>query len=191
MNKMEFLHEFKEQLKGLPESDVEEILYDYNEHFNIGINEGRSEEEIANSLGNPKALAREMRANYMIARAEALFSYGNFFRALFASVGLGFFNLVVVLGPFVGLAAGLFAIFISGVAIVASGLIIIVAILIPGIFTYTPSPLLGAFISLALISFGSLWTIGSLYLNKYFYIATIKYLKFNINIITSRRNGNE
>jgi len=37
----------KKELSGIPESDLTEILYDYEDHFNVGISEGRSEEEIA------------------------------------------------------------------------------------------------------------------------------------------------
>ncbi|QVK19140.1 DUF1700 domain-containing protein [Mycoplasmatota bacterium] len=187
MNKREFMKVFNEQLKGIPEQDKKDILYDYEEHFTIGMNEGREEEDIAKSLGHPKSLAKEMRANYMITRVEESFTVGNFFRALFASLGLGFFNLVFILGPFIAVAATIFALFVSGVAFIVSGLFVIIAPFFPNFFDNVPSPILGIFVGLAISSLGGLWTIGTVYLSKWFYIITIKYFKFNLSIIMNRR----
>jgi len=191
MNKHEFLKIYKDQLKGIPEKDIQELLYDYEEHFSVGINEGRVEEEIAKSLGNPKSLAKEMKANYMISKVEESFTVGNLFQALFATLGLGFFNLVFILGPFIGIAASLFALLVTGVALIGSGIFVAVASFFPDFFDTVPSLTLGILVGIALASFGALWTIGSLYLNKWFYLLTIKYLKFNLNIIVNRRNKNE
>ena len=43
MNKNEFLHTLEKQLKGLPDTEVNDILADYTEHFDIGISHGRTE----------------------------------------------------------------------------------------------------------------------------------------------------
>ncbi len=191
MNKQQFISILKEQLKGIPEVDKKEVLFDYEEHFEIGLREGRREEEIASSLGNPKSLAKEIRANYMINKVEESFTAGNFFRAFLSTLGLGFFNLVFILGPFAGIAAALFSLVVAGIAIVGSGIFVIVASFFPNLFQNVPSPFVGSFVGISLASFGVLWTIGSMYLNKWFYLLTIKYLKFNLNIIVNRRNKNE
>jgi uncharacterized membrane protein len=191
VNKAQYIQLFKEQLKGLPERDLEELIYDYEEHFTIGLSEGRSEAEIADSLGNPKTLAKEMKANYRISRVEEKFTFNNFYRALFATIGLGFLNLLFILGPFIGIAVSLFAIFVSGIAIIGSGLFVIIASFLPMLFHNVPDPLLAIFVGLALGSLGGLWTIASWYLNKYFYLITIKYLKFNVKIISNRRMNND
>lgn len=44
-------------LQGLPISELEDIISDYEEHFNIGISKGKSEEEISKELGDPKEVA--------------------------------------------------------------------------------------------------------------------------------------
>ena len=54
MNRKEFIDKLKLYLQGMPESEIQDILSDYEEHFNIGISKGKSEEEIANELGEPK-----------------------------------------------------------------------------------------------------------------------------------------
>ena len=61
MNKKEFLNELKEHLVMLPKEDIDEIIGDYDEHFKIGEKEKRKESEIANSLGSPKEIARQVR----------------------------------------------------------------------------------------------------------------------------------
>ncbi len=191
MNKQTFMSILRTQLKSMPEEDKKDILYDYEEHFAVGLSEGRDEEEIASSLGNPKQLAKQIKANYMITKVENEFTIGNFFQALFATIGLGFFNLVVVFGPFVAIAATLLSFVVVGIALVGSGLAVIIAMFFPQFLQNAPHPLIGIFTGLGLISFGALWTIGSLYLSKWFYLLAIKYLKLNLNIITNRRMKND
>lgn len=59
MNKEQFLEELEKNLSGLPRDEIEEIMEDYREHFNIGKKKKRREAEIAKSLGNPKEIALE------------------------------------------------------------------------------------------------------------------------------------
>ena len=59
MRKKEFLEELSKNLHGLPKDDIEEILDDYKEHFKVGKKEKRKESEIAESLGDPKEIAKE------------------------------------------------------------------------------------------------------------------------------------
>lgn len=59
MNKKKFLEELEKGLSGLKEEDIKEILEDYKEHFKVGKKKKRKESEIAESLGNPKEIARE------------------------------------------------------------------------------------------------------------------------------------
>lgn len=64
MNKNVFMNELAKYLYDLPEWERNDILLDYEEHFSIGFESGRSEEEIANALGNPKVLAKQIKSNY-------------------------------------------------------------------------------------------------------------------------------
>jgi len=191
MTKNEFLEILRTNLKGLPEDEIKDILYDYNEHFLIGISKGRTEEEIATSLGNPKQLAKEIKANYHITKVESGYSLRNLFQAVFASVGLGFFNLVYVVGPFLGIIGALIGLFVAGIVIIVSGGVFFFLTLTNSTLIAIPNITAGIFLSLALISFGILWTIGTIYLCKLFYQITIMYLRFNLNIITNRRNRHD
>ena len=61
MNKKEFMRKLKECLVGMDQTDKREILLDYEEHFLDGLKEGRTEEEICASLGEPKELALNLK----------------------------------------------------------------------------------------------------------------------------------
>jgi hypothetical protein len=57
MNKEEFLRDVGRALDEISEAERTEILYDYEEHFMIGKENGKTEEEICLELGNPAEIA--------------------------------------------------------------------------------------------------------------------------------------
>ena len=61
MNKTEYLAKLTNELGQMPYGDVKDIIGSIEEHFEEGLSEGRSEEEIAASLGDPKELAAEFK----------------------------------------------------------------------------------------------------------------------------------
>ncbi len=58
MNKEQFLSALNEALSPLSRSEREDILSDYIEHFRAGRENGKSQEEVAQALGDPAELAR-------------------------------------------------------------------------------------------------------------------------------------
>ncbi len=86
----------------------QEILRDYEEHFRAGKEEGKSEEEIVHSLGDPYELAKEILQDHSLEKEEEESPTSNLFQKIFTILGLGFFNLIFVLGPFLGLVGLLF-----------------------------------------------------------------------------------
>ena len=61
MNKTEYHKKLTNELGHMPYGDVQDIIQSIEEHFDEGMNEGRSEEEIAECLGDPKELAMEFK----------------------------------------------------------------------------------------------------------------------------------
>ena len=61
MTRNEFIRRLKRGLSGLPAADQDEVVADYEAHFDAGAAEGRSDVEVAEALGNPSRLARELR----------------------------------------------------------------------------------------------------------------------------------
>lgn len=64
MNKIEYLKALKEALRDIDESVMEEIVSDYEEHFQVGIEKGKSEEEICEDLGSIDDLVEEIKGVY-------------------------------------------------------------------------------------------------------------------------------
>lgn len=61
MKKDDYLNTLSQGLKQYDESYVQEILNDYEEHFQDALANGKSEEEICASLGNPQELIDEIK----------------------------------------------------------------------------------------------------------------------------------
>ena len=53
MNRAMFLSELRMGLSGLPQSEIEETIADYEAHFSEGLAAGRSEAAIANAWAIP------------------------------------------------------------------------------------------------------------------------------------------
>lgn len=58
MTKNEFISKLRNALSGLSEKDREDVLEDFEEHFNDAIESGKTEEEICKELGEPQEIAR-------------------------------------------------------------------------------------------------------------------------------------
>jgi len=60
MNKQEYMKKLQERLESFGKELQEEIMEDYRQHFAEGENEGKSEEEIIEELGNIEEMIREL-----------------------------------------------------------------------------------------------------------------------------------
>ncbi|MCK4260323.1 MAG: DUF1700 domain-containing protein [Halanaerobiales bacterium] len=94
MKKNDFLKELSQHLLGIPDDEIKDILYDFREYFNAGLQDGRSEEELTDSLGDPKALAKQVKTEYMVKLAKKTPNLRNMFNAILATMGLGFFKTI-------------------------------------------------------------------------------------------------
>lgn len=59
MTKNQFMAELVRELKAAGVSDIEEIVAEYEEHFDFKAEEGKTEEEIARRLASPQEIAKE------------------------------------------------------------------------------------------------------------------------------------
>ncbi|GAA0292802.1 putative membrane protein [Gracilibacillus halotolerans] len=179
MNKENFLKSLNNSLQRLPSSEREDILQDFREHFDIGINEGKSEEEISKALGSPQQIAREMVVTYRLEQVEETTSTGNVLRAVWAVIGLGFFNLIIVLAPFLALAGFVFSGWLAGVSFVAAPILFLVNIIIyPEVFAFFE-----LFFSLFLSGVGIFLIIGMYYATRWLMKGFVKYLNFNVKMV--------
>lgn len=65
-----FLAALRAGLRGAPPRLVDEILADYALHFEDGARQGRSDQDIATALGDPLALADDLRAEAHVSQWE-------------------------------------------------------------------------------------------------------------------------
>lgn len=97
MTRGEFLGALRRGLRGLPAAEADDILCDYQAHFADAMADGRSEAEIAASLGDPARLAGELGAEARLKSWESSRNVRTFFNAGAAVIGLQAFNLFILL----------------------------------------------------------------------------------------------
>lgn len=179
MNKKQFLDQLNSLLKGISLEERKEILKDYEDHFTFGIGAGESEETIATSLGTPRQISKEILTMYHLDKAEDSSTLGNVMRAVWAAFGLGFFNLVVVLGPILAIAFVALAVWVVGVGFTISPLLV----LISSLFYTSTFEWFEFLVSVALSGVGILMTIGMYFATQALAKGFVRYLKFNVKLV--------
>jgi len=177
MNKEQFLKQLNASLTRLSLEEREDILQDYEEYFEIGMEEGKSEQEISKSLGNPKQISKELMATYHLGQVEQTTSAGNVMRAVWAVIGLGFFNLVIVLGPFIALIGVVIAGWVSAIAFILAPLGALFNLVL-GNFQ-----LFDLFFALGLCGIGIFIAMGMFVATNALTKGFIRYLKFNASLV--------
>ncbi|WP_445487591.1 HAAS signaling domain-containing protein [Niallia sp. 03133] len=179
MTKEQFLKQLHSALNRLSHEERQDIIQDYEEHFLIGLEEGKTEKEIADALGSPNQIAKELLASYHLEKVESTVTTGNIFRAIWAVIGLGFFNLVIVLGPFIALASLILSGWAVSVSFVVSPILVLLTIVIqPDTFEY-----FSLFFSVLLCGIGLFIGIGMLFSTKAVVKGFVRYLKFNAKLV--------
>ncbi|MEK4009889.1 DUF1700 domain-containing protein [Peribacillus sp. FSL M8-0224] len=177
MNKEQFIKQLNASLTRLSLEEREDILQDYEEYFEIGMEEGKSEQEISKSLGNPKQISKELMATYHLGQVEQTTSASNVMRAVWAVIGLGFFNLVIVLGPFIALIGVVIAGWVSAIAFILAPLGALFNLVL-GNFQ-----LFDLFFALGLCGIGIFIAMGMFVATSALTKGFIRYLKFNASLV--------
>lgn len=179
MNEKQFMTELEHSLIKVPKQEREDMLNDYEEHFSIGMEEeGKTEEEVSRALGSPQKIAKEMLAAYHLEKAESNTTIGNVFRAVWAGIGLGFFNLIIVLGPFIGLLGIVFAGWIVGITFIASPFLAFIDVILTEILNW-----FSIFVSLIMCGVGIFISVGMLAFTRVIRQWVVRYLKFNTSLV--------
>ncbi|PIE93939.1 DUF1700 domain-containing protein [Bacillus fungorum] len=177
MNKEQFLRELSGHLRKLPEEERQDILYDYEEHFQFGLEEGKKEFEIVNGLGSPKAIAKEMLALYCFDEMKKDPSASNITRAVIAAIGLSLLNFIIALGPLVLIVSFIISIWIGGISSIVAPLLVVIKVL-TGTFLW-----IDLFVSIAFVGVGLLLCIVAYYCTKGFKNLCLGYVNWNLKMI--------
>ncbi|SEO40328.1 HAAS domain-containing protein [Paenibacillus sp. OV219] len=184
MIRNQYLQQLWELLAPVPERIRREWMYDYEEHFRMAAEHGKSEVEAAHELGDPRLIAKELLLTYRVDQAETKSgSITLVSRAVLAAVSLGFFNLIFVLGPYVALLGVLVALWATAIGVGLSSLMALYEGVYGGGVTMTQ----GIFIAMVLLGLGMLIGAGTQWLTKAFLKMTLAYLKFNSRVIRVKK----
>jgi uncharacterized membrane protein len=194
MNKEKFLTELKRSLGRMSEVEKGDVLYDYEEHFRMGAAEGKSEEQIAEALGNPRAIGKSYAIDALLEEPKGGggVTATSVLRAIFASISLTFFNIIVVLGPFFGLVGVMIGLWATAASLALSGVAVLVspiaALIVPGLFTLAGvNAAFLLFAGIGVAGLGLLAVIGMWKLSRLFVQATAAYVRFNARIMMRRK----
>jgi len=188
MTRNEYLNRLKSYLNYLPESEVREILLDYEEHFIIGKEKGKSEDEISKELGDPKEVAESIRSTYNFSTKDDT-NYNtqtNKNPNTLILILLIVLNFIFVFGPFMGIIGVLIGFFAAGFGIAIGGLGLVLRFPLNFILsTFVPGIVTSTAFGIALISLGILVVILTIFLSKLFYKLCVLYLQWNKKLVYS------
>ncbi len=121
MTRAEFISRLKAGLAGVSANQIGDIVADYESHFDDGAAAGRTEQEVAAALGNPTRLARELKAEEGVKRWEEQKNPSAAMGAVFAVLGLGAIDILVLLPILMGVIGALFGFFMAAIGIFVAG----------------------------------------------------------------------
>ena len=127
MTRAEFMGRLRRGLVGTPTSAAADIASDYETHFEDGAAAGRSEAEVAAALGDPDRLARELRAEAGAQRWHQEKNPSAAAGAVFAVLGLGAIDLLILLPIFMSVVGVLFGFFMAAVGLFIGGGAVMIA----------------------------------------------------------------
>ena len=127
MNRQAFIDRLRLGLSGLPPKAIAEAVADYETHFTEGLAAGRTEEEVAEALGDPARLARELRAETGLKRWEEERNPTSAAGAIFAVLGLGAIDILILLPILMTVAGTLFGLIVAAIAIFVGGGVVFAA----------------------------------------------------------------
>jgi len=189
MTQTEYLEQLSQALQGVAVSERDDIVREQRDHIEAALKDGRSIDDVLQSMGDPTQVAKSYRAQLKIAMAEGtaptLQQGQRVIHAIFAVLVLTPMNLIFVLGP----SIALLAVLLSGWAV---GLSFFVGGLYSGVWGLLFSDLMwiwrGAWAtaSLGLCALGVAAALAMYLLTRFSLTVFLAYLKLNLRLIAGR-----
>lgn len=180
MNRNEFLARLRKGLVGLTQAAADDIVADYEAHFDEGRAAGRSEQEVAGALGDPDRIARELKAEAGAKAWSQQPSASNAMGAIFGIIGLGAIDILILLPLVLPIFGTVIGFLLAGVGIFIAGGVVMVV----GSFAGLPGGILAAILmGIGLMGLG-VFMIGLMaILIKWMIDATIWYARLHYRVI--------
>ena len=192
MKKVDFLAELRLGLSGFSKEEQEEIVRDQEEYIREAVSAGREEDAVIASLGDPRAFATQLKVQSKIDRVESSKrlpeQMQNVTGAVLAIMALAPFNVIFVLGPFIGIVSILFSGWLATLAILLGALVALLVfvskLVFFGVGFYTH--LSAFFLCVGVSSLGILGIYIMLAFTRFFVKATVTYLRWNLKLIEGK-----
>lgn len=191
MNKAQFIWLLNSQLTPLREEERRELMADYEAHFAFGLQNGKTEEEIVNELGDPVELAKEIlgdryegpqthRQTFQTYQPSSDRSNAGKGRSVIKVIALVFLNLLAV--P-IGLAGWCvwFSLALAGGALICAPLLFAVDTALTQAFDASKM-----YASILLAGLGILLALGAAKLFRIVKKTTAAYIRWNANVSKGR-----
>jgi uncharacterized membrane protein len=180
MTRAEFMARLKQGLVGLPMRAAAEIASDYEAHFDDGLAAGRSEAEIAEALGDPGRLARELRAEAGARRWSQEQNPSAAAGAIFGLIGLGAIDILILLPIVVPVFGAVLSVLVTGVLVFLIGGFVLVV----GPFLGAPGGVLAAILmAVGLMGLGLFMGALMALLIKWLIDATVWYARLHYRVL--------
>lgn len=127
MTRAEFMGRLRRGLVGMPTVAAAEIAADYEMHFEDGAAAGRTEAQVAEALGDPDRLARELRAEAGARRWDQEKNPSAAAGAVFAVLGLGAIDILILLPILMTVVGVLFGFFMAAIGLFVGGGAVMIA----------------------------------------------------------------
>ncbi len=192
MKRQDFLNQLRQELSGIPNDQINEIIRDHEEIINDALGAGRHEDDIIRSFGDIRELAKTLKVEFKIDKATDEKKISSQARALLGALGalllLAPFNLIFVLGPFCAVL-GVVVAFWSVIGAMA-----ILSLVLMGAF-FTKFIFVGASLFVYLSAFFAilgvmglicLGTVAMYFVTKAIFKLILSYFRWNLNFIKNR-----
>ena len=180
MNRQAFIDRLRLGLSGLPPAAIQDAVADYETHFAEGVAAGRTEEEVAQALGDPSRLARELRAEVGLKKWEEQRNPTSAAGAIFAVLGLGAIDILILLPIVFPVFGAVLSVLISGVFVFLAGGFVLVA----GPFFGLPGGILASILmGVGLMGLGLFMGGLMALLTKWLIDATVWYARLHYRVV--------
>lgn len=180
MNKERYLKQLVANLKHMDHAEKQDIYNEYETHFISGKNEGKSEENIAKQLGDPKMIAKELNATMVLDKVDENRNLKSICKAILAVMGLGLFNFFIVSIPAFFVLMILFVLIVFTLILFSTPIFLIIKFATEGPHSII---LYDVYMAGLMFSISLMLLAITILIIKWILKLTVMYLKWNVSLV--------
>ena len=191
MTKEEFLKGLEKELNFLTDFEKKEVLQDQEEFIKEAMSQGKTEQEVLETLGSSKAFAESVRLEHKVKRIQEAPSTWSSVKESLTAVGILFglmpLSLLIIFGPGLVLLGLLFSWFTVSLTVLVFALFCVPMSFFIFFFGFGVMGFLGVFFVSLGVLLGALASLALLFLLVGFIVELfVYYLNWNISLVKGR-----